>query len=117
MPALLFLFILWIIFEADGGKDNYFINLADTVPFGDKLGHTALYGVLALAMNRALRMKTLKVGKWKIFLGALIVLSFALLEEMTQLAFATRTFDLLDIAGDIIGVAAFSSLSFRWNKA
>jgi VanZ family protein len=37
-------------------------------------------------------------------IGAVIVLVFALIEELSQLFFMHRTFDLIDVAADLIGI-------------
>jgi len=43
-------------------------------------------------------------------LGAIIVLSFAIIEEFSQIYITSRTFDLYDILADIVGVILFSKL-------
>jgi hypothetical protein len=68
----------------------------------DKLGHLFFYGglsFLAVALFGRAR-------RWPVVIGILIV---ATMEELSQRAFPRRTFDLGDLAMDLIGVAAFGA--------
>ena len=110
-PAVLFfVFICWAIVQADQGQDNVFFDAVRTLPYGDKLGHALLFGVLAFLINHALHGRSVRVVRWDIQLGALLVLLFALGEELTQLYFPHRTFDLTDLLADVIGVFGFTLL-------
>ena len=43
-----FLFICWIIIQADRGQPMTLTTNIRLIPHGDKLGHFVLYGILAL---------------------------------------------------------------------
>lgn len=107
-PALFFVFIMWIIVEADLDKGNVLIRLAHDVPLGDKMGHFLLYGLLALLLNWALDFRRVNIRARSFLLGSVIVFSFAVVEEFTQLAFASRTFDLGDVMADVAGIYLLS---------
>lgn len=113
-PSVLFFgFILGIIYDADLDRDNVLIRLVHGIPFGDKICHFLLYGVMALLLNYALGFKNVVLMGRTFLLGSVIILTFAIAEEFTQLAFESRTFDLLDMAGDIAGVYLISALFLR----
>ncbi len=76
------------------------------IPYGDKLGHATLYGVMAMLLNYGLSYRKIK----GLQLGAVLVLTFAILEEFSQIYIPSRTFDLYDILADIVGVLIFSKL-------
>lgn len=70
----------------------------------DKLGHLAAYGglsFLGVAFFGHAR-------RWPV-VGCLLVA--ATLEEISQLAFATRTFDLGDLAMNVVGISVFGALA------
>ncbi len=102
--AALASFIGWIIYQADTGAKNTVFLLVESLPLGDKLGHIWLYGALAFLLNLSLALRQARAKSYSIYWGSLIVLLFALLEELSQQFFATRTLDAMDLVADIIGV-------------
>jgi VanZ family protein len=103
-----FAFILWIIFLANTGQDSIFFELVAAIPYGDKLGHFCLFGVLTFGANFAFRLKTLNAYGVRLYIGAIVVFTFALLEELSQFFMAERTLDVLDLSADLVGIVAFS---------
>ena len=51
LPLVFFFFILWIIILADTANYNFAFFVVGTVPYGDKIAHATLYGVMALFLN------------------------------------------------------------------
>ncbi|MEN0037749.1 MAG: VanZ family protein [Cellvibrio sp.] len=84
--------------------DNVFLRIGDLVPYGDKVAHVLLYGCLALLLNLLLKRKVLTVKSLNFQLGSVLVLGFAVLEELSQGFFATRNLDMWDLFADVIGV-------------
>ena len=111
--CMLFLFIAWIIVVADLDKDNLFFKLAHDIKHGDKMAHFGLYGLLAYFVNRATRFKSFNLQNYKILFGSAMVLTFAIAEEFTQLAFANRTFDWFDMLSDFVGIWGVTYLLSR----
>ncbi len=105
LPLSFFLFIGYIIFLADTADHNFAFRLIGHIPYGDKLIHGLLYGLMALLLNYGLKFKTVK---FNLQLGAIIVLTFATIEELSQYFIPSRTFDLGDLLADFIGVILFS---------
>lgn len=99
-----FLFILWIIYMADTGQHSVFFDLAKSIPYGDKIAHTALYGMFALLMNLVLQCRTILLRNYKLHLGTVIVGIFGGLEEISQAFFVTRSCDWADLGADAVGL-------------
>jgi len=74
------------------------------IPYGDKIAHAVLYGLMALLLNYALDFRKSST----IQLGSLIVLTFATLEEFSQYYIPSRTFDMGDLLADFVGVVLVS---------
>lgn len=102
-----------MIIQADMNKTNFIMDIGHTIPWGDKIGHFSLFGILALLLNMAIKFKRIKIHTRRFHLGSVIVLAFAVIEEFTQLAFNTRTFDPIDMIFDLLGIGILSSVAFR----
>jgi len=112
-PFLLFTFIIWMILQADMDKSNMIMDIGNNIPFGDKIGHFLLFGLLALLLNIALRFRLIRLSSRNFHLGSVLVFAFAVCEEFSQLAIDNRTFDFLDMLFDLLGVGILSSIGFR----
>jgi len=108
-----FSFITWMVIQADMDKENIIMKVGHAIPWGDKIGHFILFGLLALLLNIALKFKQVRIYKRVFHLGSVIVFSFAVAEEFSQLAFSTRTFDVIDMLFDLFGIGVLSSVAFR----
>lgn len=109
----MFLCILLAIILADIGSKNFVFKFIKSIPNGDKFFHLLLYGILALSLNFALNFRTIYLFRFNIQLGAIIVLIFAFLEEISQYFIPSRSFDLYDLLADVIGVILFSMIRFK----
>ena len=105
-----FSFILWIIYLANTGSKSVFFQMALNVPYGDKLGHIFLYGILAFGVSLALNFRAKYIKGIKLYYGVLIVAAFAFIEELTQAFYPNRTLDVYDLLADVIGLVLFSIL-------
>jgi hypothetical protein len=113
-PLSFFFFIGFIIYLADTADHNFAFRLIGNIPYGDKVMHGLLYGVMALLLNYGLNFKSKKIIGFNMQIGALIVLVFATIEEITQYWIPSRTFDLVDLLADFVGVILFSLII--WGK-
>lgn len=111
--TLFFTFVVWLILSADLDHDNIVMTIGHSVPHGDKIGHFLIFGIGALLLNMALSFRQVKISFRHFHLGSIIVFSFAICEEFTQIFFDTRNFDFVDMLFDLIGIGVFSSISFR----
>jgi len=73
----------------------------------DKLFHFLGYGTLAL-----FAVTFFDPTRWRVTLPVILLLAIG--EEISQLAFPARTFDLRDLAANIVGIALFARLAV-WN--
>ena len=112
LPLGFFIFIGSIIYLADTADHNFAFTLIGHIPYGDKLMHGLLYGLMALLLNYGLNFKSYKLLGFHIQLGAIMVLTFAGLEEISQYWLPSRTCDVVDFVADTVGVILFS----LWRK-
>jgi len=101
-------FILWIIYLANTGQPSVFFKLIASIPYGDKLGHFCLFGLLTLAANFTCKLKSFKILSMKVYLGSILVLMFVVFEEFSQFYITNRTFDIIDLSADFIGIVFFN---------
>ena len=114
LPLSFFLFISFIIYLADTADYNFAFRVIGSIPNGDKLMHGLLYGVMALLLNYGLNFKSKKIFGFNMQIGAIIVLTFAGLEEITQYWLPSRTCDVFDFVADTVGVTLFSFI--QWGR-
>jgi VanZ family protein len=107
LPFSFFIFISYIIYLANTADYNFAFRLIGYIPYGDKLMHGLLYGFMALFLNHGLKFNSYRFI-FNLQWGGVIVLILAILEEISQYWLPSRTFDLLDIFADFIGVILFS---------
>jgi len=103
-PFGFFVFISYIIFLADTADYNFAFRVVGQIPYGDKICHALLYGVMTFLLNYGLEFRKFYILQ----LGSFIVFTFALLEEFSQYYIPSRTFDLYDLLADFIGVILVS---------
>lgn len=72
------------------------------IPYGDKVGHFFLFGVLALTFVSAMP------GSRSPLYGALLAAIIVVTEEVIQVYAPTRSFSLLDMAASLSGVVVFA---------
>jgi VanZ family protein len=108
LPLGFFIFISFIIFLANTADHNFAFRLIGHIPYGDKLMHGLLYGVMALILNYSLKFRSYRLFNFNLQIGAIIVLIFAGLEELSQYWLPSRTCDFNDFIADTIGVILFS---------
>lgn len=110
-PASFFALLLAIIYKADTANYNFAFHVVGMIPYGDKIAHAILYGIMAYLLNYGLNGK-----RWfRLEIGSLIVFSFALIEEVSQLYFPSRTFDWFDLLADVVGIVV-ATVIYRWKR-
>ncbi len=105
--------IVLIIVLADLGRLG-FLSALVSLPFGDKIGHFVLYGILTLLLDLTLfrALPTRRPNRIAFFVG--LTLAFLIgLEEYSQQFFASRTFSLADLAASYLGVVFFSWVALK----
>lgn len=105
-------FIAWAIYSANTSANNFVFDYIRGIPNGDKWGHFFLFGLLAFFVNLALKLSVFKVLGLPVFYGSFFVSLFVVAEELTQILIPSRTFDLVDLYADAIGILLFTMLSY-----
>lgn len=93
-----------------------FFEVVRRIPCGDKIGHLVLFGTLAWLLNRSLRHCIFPSRSLPLPLGSVLAFIFAAVEELTQLAFRSRNFDLTDLMADLAGIVLFSLIQSQLRK-
>ena len=109
-------FLFSLIWLADTGHGQWLYDLARLVPGEDKTGHFLLFGFLSLLLNVVLQSSNFRLGPLTLLKGSLIVSLFAIAEEISQLFFRSRTFDLMDLGAGLVGIWIFGRLATRYAK-
>jgi VanZ family protein len=115
--ALFFtLFILAVIILADCDAIPPAIRALYDFPYGDKVGHILLYGLLNFFLARAFLSRfPLRPGRVALSVGLILALIVAA-EEFSQQYFSARTFDLLDLTASYVGLVIGGWMALRFKK-
>lgn len=108
------LFILAIILLADTGRLPGVLHFIHDIPYGDKIGHFLLIGILSfLANSTALRYAPRKPPRLVVALTCLALALFFGLEEASQVLIPARRASFLDLLADLAGIAFFGWLAWK----
>ncbi|AZG74345.1 VanZ family protein [Shewanella livingstonensis] len=111
ITAAFFSFIVWIIYLANTGSHSIFFDLIKPMPYGDKVCHMLLFGLLTFVTNLALQSRHFQLGRLPLYYGTVLVSIFVLSEEISQGFIPSRTLDIIDLVADAVGITLFSYLS------
>ena len=98
------IFFVAVLIGADSGYLHQWVPDALTDTWWDKAGHVFFTGLLAILTNEALRYRFFKFGERRILVGTLIVVFLISFEECLQQYLPTRSFEILDLAADLLGI-------------
>jgi VanZ family protein len=107
-------FLAALIALADSGHGQQFFLPARKVPLGDRVGHFLLFGPLSFLVNLIQRAAEIHLCKINFLKGNAIVMGLATVEELSQLFFRSRTFDLADLTADLLGIWACGWLARKY---
>ena len=110
------IFIGYILYSANTGGSNIFFSTIGKVPFGDKIAHMSLVGMLAFLLNLLLNAKTFSFKGFNVLTASFGVFCFMTLEEFSQIWIDSRNFDLLDLTFNYIGIGIASWIIIRFFK-
>ena len=111
LTAIYILLLAGIILLADFRGTQYLLDFVGNIPFGDKIGHFCLMGMLSFLVNSALNVRTIRFWTLNYLLGSLIVLAIVTLEEISQIFISGRSFDFGDLTFDFLGIFVFGELA------
>lgn len=99
------IFAIVIVILADTDNFPYLIWKIYSFPFGDKLGHLFLLGLLSYVLNwNAIDSRPVPEHAAAIWRVSLILGVVATLEEISQQFFPDRTLSLLDVTFSYLGI-------------
>ena len=111
ITALFISGLSWFLYLANAGVDHIVFALMRQIPYGDKICHIGVYGMLALLLNLSLRCRKIDFGLTDIYLGSFLAIFLVGLEEISQLFMPTRTYDWWDFIASCIGIFISASLT------
>lgn len=119
------LLIVLIVILADS-RHLGFVSVIYDIPYGDKVGHFFLFGILSMVVNLAV-FQSNPVSNTKLHfkpdynrLATITSLMIALLvglEEYSQRWFPSRTSSFLDLFASFLGISIFTLIALRINKS
>ena len=117
LSAFLVLLVIVIATLADTGLLPALIRALYDYPYGDKLGHFLLMGLVSFVLNwTALASHADPKPASVIWKVSLAFAFFVTLEEFSQQFFSRRTFSLLDLGYSYAGVAMAALLVWRLKR-
>jgi hypothetical protein len=124
MAFIFGLFIIIIVILADAGRLGPLGRIYD-FPYGDKVGHFFLFGLLSMAVNLSV-FESVRIPsggslprqdhKRSAIITSMIIAALVGLEEFSQSWFPSRTFSLFDLSASYLGIAFFTWLAVRIKK-
>lgn len=99
-----------IVLANRGGLEPYF-GFLSWVPFGDKIGHFLLMGIMSLLVNLSFLAKRIRLGGLNFLLGSAIVIALVTAEELSQAFLPNRSLSLSDWMADIAGILLFGQVA------
>ncbi len=93
------------------------LDLLDKLPYGDKLAHITVFGLLSLLVNLAVFEAWPKLDRRWLAVSASLVLAILIgLEEWSQRLFPTRHASVWDLLASYLGVAACAWIALQIAK-
>jgi polysaccharide biosynthesis protein VpsQ len=114
--SLLFLAISGVTVGIDVGRLKSVTGWINSLPFGDKFGHLFIIGLLTFLLNYALAGRMVKIGRLKLLLGCTTVAVIMTVEECSQFWIAARTFDLIDLSANYLGITLAGILWLKTHR-
>ncbi|WP_370981620.1 VanZ family protein [Agaribacterium sp. ZY112] len=113
---LIFTCISYAIYLANTGDKNTLFDIIATIPYGDKFGHSILYGSLTYSIIIASRFRVIKTGRIRLYYGVLFASLFSITEEISQLFIQSRTFDISDLIADLLGISIATLIAIKYRQ-
>lgn len=107
-------FLIWTVVLANRGAGGAWWSFIHQIPYGDKLGHFGLAGILSLLCNLAFSRRTDRSRFITLTTGILLIVIS--LEELSQAFIPSRHLDAIDWLADLAGLFAGQFLARRAAK-
>lgn len=116
LTVLFAIFLVFVVITANLGVVGDLFGWLVDYPHGDKVGHFALYGILALIVALGFSISRARLGFWHPLKSTLLIAAIAILEEISQFFFIYRSPDLIDLLAGLAGIFLFSEIG-AWLRA
>lgn len=103
--------LTWFLYLANAGVDHLVFAIMRQIPYGDKVCHICVYGLLALLINLSLRCRKVHLWKTQIYLGSILTLCLVGIEEASQQYLPTRSQDWWDYLASCIGILGSAAMT------
>lgn len=102
-----------IIYLASSGSTISFViyDKVKIIPFYDKILHFILLGTMTYLVNTSFHSKRIKIGRYAVLLGSLIIGLAITFEEFSQLFLPHRNFEIMDLICNYAGIFTGTMLS------
>ena len=87
---------------------------SSTIPFYDTIGHFVLVGLASFFSHLALNKRRINCLNISLPLGPSLVVICSIVDEFLQRLSPNRSFDLTDLAANLVGILFFYWLAERW---
>ena len=111
ITGIYILLLMIIIYFAGHQQYHELFSIIRSVPGGDKCGHFLLMGLLSFLLNTSLRCRAVEVRARRVLLGSVIASMAVTLEEISQIFLQYRSFDLVDLLFDYLGILVFGKIA------
>jgi polysaccharide biosynthesis protein VpsQ len=111
ITGIYILLLTSIVYLAAHHQYHDLFSIIRNLPGGDKYGHFLLMGLLSFLINTSLRCRKLDVRAKRVLLGSGIVSLAVTLEEVSQIFMQYRSFDLVDLLFDYLGIWVFGKVA------
>lgn len=78
-------------------------------PYGDALVHVLLFGLLSFLINLGFPLR--RTSRLRVLVSCLVLAGLVTLEEISQVFLPTRTFSLLDLGANYLGIFGFGEFA------
>lgn len=113
---LFILLIILIIIGATTQSLGFVGQYIKAIPYGDKLIHFMLIGSLAYVVNFLTHFRRFTFFNRKWLLGSTLIFIIMTIEEFSQIFISTRSFDLLDLSANYLGILTVSLIIISQDK-
>ena len=96
-------FLVMIIILADSRHLPSFITILYSFPYGDRIGHFLLFGLLSFLLRIAFPIPFIRTLKGEIPVLTLALAFFIIAEEISQIFIPARTFSWEDLIASLTG--------------
>ena len=99
--------VTFVIHLANTDQPSVILDIVRAIPYGDKILHALVFGLLCLGFNTMLVFRKFR----GFYVGTLGLSIVVVAEEISQYFSPHRTFDFIDLLADAIGIATFTYIT------